>query len=185
MKKNRSDIRFDAALRKEIEELEPPFKELGTGMMARLDFHRNLILRNYKKYYKAGVTFSLAIPIGSALITWMMSESGKEAVHTLTNLPIETFGILLTILTIVNSVLRPAEEYLSSSHMLVRLHDWEMSLALEIPKSKDSPELLNHLFEIKDRELSKMGDALADSVFPQNVDKGFTPPGGRNTEGRR
>lgn len=169
MKKNRSDIKFDAALRNEIEELQSPLKELGAAMITRLDFHRNLIFRNYKKHYWGGVIFSLAIPIGSAVITWMMTTQGKEITETLTKVPAAVFGLLLTILTIINSVLRPAEEFISSSHTLVRLHDWEVSLALGIRKNKGNPDQLYHLLEIKDQELSKLGDAMADTVFPQNA----------------
>ena len=174
MKKNRSDIKFDAALRHEIEGLpETPLKELGEAMIARLDFHRSLLLKNHRKYYWGGAILSLAIPISSPAITWMMTDRGREIAETITMSP-AIFGLLLTILTIINSVLRPAEEFISSAHMLVRLHDWEMSLAMGIREKKGDKAQLYHFFEIKDQELSKLGDALADSAFPQ---QSATPDG--------
>ena len=168
MRKNKCDTEFDDALKHEIETLfDPSLKELGIAMIARLEFHRNLLLRNQGKYYWAGVFFRLAIPIGAALVTFT----------TIKMFPL-VLGLILTILTIVNSVLRPAEEFISSSHMLVRLHDWEMSLAVAIRNNKGNPDELYGLLQMKDQELSKMGDALADSVFSQTLPS----PQGRRPE---
>jgi hypothetical protein len=168
MRKNKCDSELDDALKHEMENLlDPSLKELGMAMLARLEFHRQLILRHHRDYYWAGVFFRLAIPIGAALVTFTTIEM----------FPV-VLGLALTILTIVNSVLRPAEEFISSSHMLVRLHDWEMSLAVALRNNKENVDELYGLLQIKDQELSKMGDALADSVFSQTLPN----PRGRRPE---
>jgi hypothetical protein len=79
-------------------------------------------------------------------------------------------GLLLTICTMVNSVFRPTERYISASHKLVDLHDWEMQFVLGLRKQHSEDYInLNDFLEGHDKKLSMLGAEIADQLFPEEI----------------
>jgi len=85
---------------------------------------------------------------------------------------VSLIALVLTLVTIVNTVFKPSENALLCAHTLVQLHDWETDLVAGLlstltaePKPGDA-KILEFLVR-KDKELSKIGVSLADRFSPQ------------------
>ena len=115
--------------------------------------------------------FSLLIPSTSSLLTLSVG-------NTMTSIEYlnQGIGVILTIITIINSVIRPAEKVIHSGHLLVILHDWEMDLIITLQKimrgKKEGDKYIDDLFDFlkkKDLLLSKIGAEIVDFESPTHI----------------
>ena len=166
------------AIKLEIEskkDMDQSLKKLLEAMKNRLVLHRVLVLKNKRLSNTIGAIMAWSIPIVSALITFLASlntPAGKQSTLYFINLLIPylpIIGLLLTILTILNSVYNPIEKSLAASHTLIRLHDWEMTLFNGLTKHKVNGHstLDNFLFDM-DKKLSTIGENIASLLVPKD-----------------
>lgn len=167
-----SDRYMLAALNVQMNRLPPDAQQLLKSLEARVAFHRQELLKKKSRNARFGFLFAWLIPITSAVTTTAISiqmllpEKYRQYV-------LAGVALFLTILTICNSVFRPAERATSSAHLLVQLHDWEMDLDAGLrrrPASSNDPnEDIVAFFMRKDRELSKIGIEVADQFSPKTT----------------
>jgi hypothetical protein len=177
-----SDQHLLAALNAESKNIPEDCEEarhLLKALEDRLSFHRHRLLKAKTRHGRFSFAFALIIPVGSAFVTWVMQP--PESLKYLADYS-SIFGGILTILTIINSVLRPTEKVLTAAHLLVQLHDWETDLAAGLskkllPEPKSVENGIMDFLLLKDRELSKIGTESADRLLPQ------TPHGGQEVSG--
>ena len=107
---------------------------------------------------------SLLIPISSAVLTFLASQKEVAIGY------IGQIGLGLTILTIINAVFRPNERYVTATHKLVELHDWEMKFVIGLRKEHSLQfKNLNGLLVTMDKDLSELGLDMADQLFPREI----------------
>ena len=161
------------ALRIEEKDLKnhPLLQQLIVAIEYRLLFHRENLQKTKKINSFLANCFSLLIPITSSLLTLSVGNT-MIPIHY----PNQWVGIFLTIITIINSVLRPAEKVIHSGHLLVILHDWEMDLIITLQKimsgKKEGEEYINDTFDFlkkKDLLLSKIGAEIVDFESPTHI----------------
>ena len=85
------------------------------------------------------------------------------------------FGLFLTILTIVASILKPYERCISAADVLIILSDWKIDLIVnwgnieseldEVQRKKSFYELLQR----KDQEISKVGEAMMENLILKGI----------------
>lgn len=110
-----------------------------------------------------GFAFGLAIPILAALVTFSMSsESGISQ-------PIgAVMGLLLTLLTIVNSVLKPDERFAKAVQSCIALNEWKLEFDIQSAEADITDEKAFHVMIQKmDKKLSEIGKAMAEGWIPQ------------------
>ena len=161
------------ALRIEEKDLKsyPLLQQLVEAIEYRLLFHRENLQKTKKRNLFLANCFSLLIPITSSLLTLSVG-------NTMTSIEYlnQGIGVILTIITIINSVIRPAEKVIHSGHLLVILHDWEMDLIITLQKimrgKKEGDKYIDDLFDFlkkKDLLLSKIGAEIVDFESPTHI----------------
>ncbi len=175
MKRKRSNSARDrylrAALRIEEENTPDPILiKILDAMEDRLTYHRSNLLKEKAFHSQLQNWFSVLIPILSALVTSLATLENKHCA--------ELAGFILTILTVINSALRPSEKSLNASYMLVRLHDWEMDLiiALQGLQGQEKEKTYAYL-KNKDSELSRVGAEIVDIMSPNRRSANFPDVG--------
>lgn len=187
----RSDRYLLAALNVQMSRLPPDVQQLLKSLEARVALHRQYLLKKQSRNATFGFVLAWLIPITSAVTTTAISLRlpNKQSVEY----GLAGLGLVLTILTILNSVFRPAERATNSAHLLVQLHDWEMDLDAGLrrrPASSNDPDqdIVAFLMR-KDRELSKIGIEVADQFSPKTtpepVHQGGTQQNGDKGAGQR
>lgn len=140
---------------------DPVFTKIIEAIEDRLVFHRDILMKSKRRYSFANTSLSILIPALSAVLTWATTAEFHDPQHL-----VGALGLLLTIITILNSVFRPTEKYLSASHMLVRLHDWEIELVTKLATISTNP--INEIYDYlkrKDHQLSELGADIVVQLF--------------------
>jgi hypothetical protein len=137
---------------------------LYDSLIKRYKFHKDYLEKSARKAANIGLKLRLAIPITSALVTFVSGIIG--ALPNAIPLYISYFsfsivpslGFFLTILTIVNSTKRPGEVYTCTNEALILLREWKFDLDATV-KELDKPEKakLCKLLREKDKKLSDVG----------------------------
>jgi hypothetical protein len=165
-----NDKKLLAALEIELKEHndDPVLWELVGALEERLNKHRHDNLKRKYQYKILGYVLTLLIPCYSAILTWVASVSN----HPLFANHIGLLGLFLTILTIINSGLKPSEKYITASHILVSLHDWEMDFVInfhiKIQNKNERDKLYEWLLQ-KDKALSKIGSEIVDRILALDI----------------
>ena len=143
---------------------DPGATQVLNALENRVALHRHLLLRSKRFHFWLGMILTPLIPIGSAALTYFATEK---------NTPIAAYvgliGLVLTVFTILNAVFRPNERYVSATHKLVDLHDWEMRFVIGLRKLRPDFNGLDDFLLDCDSELSKLGVDIADQLFPQQI----------------
>lgn len=144
---------------------DPVFRKVLDAIEDRLIFHRDMLIRSKRRYSWGNMALALAIPVLSATLTWATTANFEDPNHF-----VGMLGLFLTILTILNSVFRPTERYLTASHMLVRLHDWEIDLVTNLQDIQT--QQINEIYEFlkkKDHQLSELGADMVVRLFQKDA----------------
>ena len=142
------------AMRAQVEERfpdEPVFRGLVDAMERRVDYHRNKLRKTKQVSGIARAVFSWTIPILAAAVTALTTMPGEQY-----RAFAGWIGFAVTMFTVVNSTFRPSEQWLSSTHLLIRLHDWEMDLVVRL-RQVQTVQAAYELLAAKDAELSQVG----------------------------
>ena len=130
---------------------------------ARYSFHKEKAERHVTLFKPIGFTFGLAIPIFAAVVTFSISsESGVPQ-------PVAAvMGLGLTLLTIVNSVLKPDERFSKGAQYCIALNEWKLEFDIRAAEADTTDETAFHaMIQEMDRKLSEIGKAMAASWVPK------------------
>ena len=134
--------------------------KLLADLKARHEYHRKLVVKKTFIFKWMGYVMVLAIPILSAIWTAMPQFGVAATVLSLS-------GLFLTILTIINSTLKPQDRFLASTMQAIALEDWKTDLNRHLWElDDDDGKKFLALMERKDRELSDIGKAIANATLP-------------------
>ena len=134
--------------------------KLLADMKARHEYHKKLVEKKTCIFKWMGYIMILAIPIISAILTAMPQFGVAASVLSLS-------GLFLTILTIINSTLKPQDRFLSSTMQAIALEDWKTDLNRHLWElGDDEGKKFLALMERKDRELPEIGKSIADATLP-------------------
>lgn len=103
-------------------------------MLNRIQYHIELTSAQSRRYYIIYRSLQWGIPIISAILT--ISASGKAGASF--EAMAVWIGIIITILTSINSALLPGERFVSSSLYANKFSTFRTSLNLEIKKIEDN-----------------------------------------------
>lgn len=156
-----------------------PDRYLGQLLISinqRYEYHLSLAHKNRDRYRIAHYFLSFAIPLYSAFFTYITSNDIITSGRAL-----GAIGLVLTIMTIVASILKPHGRFIAAAQELIDLNTWKTdfidslgTLMLKIDNNDYQP--LYGLLKRKDLEMSKIGGALLDLVL--------TPSTGKEADGQ-
>lgn len=141
-------------------------------LIARIDLHKSGCLRGAGTSYRLGKFLVLAIPIISAMVTFLSASarvSSPIIAPSVSDWLVPSASLLLTLLAIVNSAFMPDYAYRVFSKALIELHDLEYGLHLDAQKFKDdaaSTDQLKTLLTAKNSELTEIGKGLLEVWTP-------------------
>ncbi|MDY0220887.1 MAG: hypothetical protein RBR67_07105 [Desulfobacterium sp.] len=129
----------------------------------RYSFHKEKAERHVKTFKLMGFVFGLAIPIFAALVTFSMStEFGtSQSVSAV-------MGLALTLLTIVNSVIKPDERFAKGSQTCIALNQWKLEFDIHAAEADTADEAAFHVvIKDMDKKLSEIGKTMAEGWIPK------------------
>ena len=129
----------------------------------RYAFHKEKAERHVAVFKPMGFVFGLAIPILAALVTFSMSaESGIGQPAG------AIMGLALTLLTIVNSVLKPDERFAKAAQNCIALNEWKLAFDIHSAEADTTDEKAFHaMIQKMDQNLSEIGKAMAEGWIPK------------------
>lgn len=134
--------------------------QILADLRARHEYHRALVEKKISVFKWMGYILILAVPILSAILTAMPQFGVQASLLSLS-------GLFLTIMTIVNSTLKPQDRFLSATMQAIALEDWKTDLNRHLCEIENGEEKkFLSLMERKDRELSDIGKAIANATLP-------------------
>lgn len=126
-------------------------------------FHKKNAEKAVTRFKPLGFVFGLAIPVFAALVTFSMRhESGIPQQLA------AVMGLALTLLTIVNSVLKPGERFTSAAHQCIAIHEWKQEFDIRVAETDTTDErAFRIMIREMDRKLSDIGKAMVENCLPQ------------------
>jgi hypothetical protein len=141
-------------------------RQLLISTHGRYDYHLAIAIKNHVFFRNSHYFLSFIIPIYSAFFTYMASNNILQSRSILGGI-----GLLLTIMTIVASILKPYERCIAAAQTLIDLNTWKTDFIIslgniqpEIGEPKNSS--LYDLLKRKDLEMSKIGAAMMEHLIP-------------------
>ena len=130
----------------------------------RYEFHSAAATKNRDLYGSAHYILTYAIPIYSAIFTYMASN---DIIKSRSQLGL--FGLVLTIMTIVASILKPYGRCIAAMQALIDLNTWKTDFigslsTLHLESDQPNTKSLYEFLKRKDLEMSKIGAALMDLI---------------------
>lgn len=144
--------------------------QLLIEIFGRYNYHLEIAKKNHKFFRNTNYLFSFLVPTYSAFLTYIISNEfiNSKAVLGL-------FGLFLTILTIVASILKPYERCISAADVLITLSDWKTDLIVNlgnIESELDEAQNKKAFYELlqrKDQEISKVGEAMMENLILKGI----------------
>ena len=144
--------------------------QLLVEIFGRYTYHMDIAKKNHRFFRNANYVFSFLIPTYSAVLTYIVSNDfvNSKAVLGL-------FGLFLTVLTIVSSILKPYERCISAADVLIILSDWKTDLIVNLgnielePDETQRSKALYVLLQRKDQEISKVGEAMMENLILKGI----------------
>lgn len=145
-----------ALLRKSLSDFQKTIED-------RYTFHKDKAERHVAIFKPMGFAFGLSIPILAALVTFAMSaESGIPQPAA------AAMGLALTLLTIVNSVLKPDERFAKAAQNCIALNEWKLEFDIRAAEADTTDEAAFHaMIQEMDKKLSGIGKSMAESFIPK------------------
>lgn len=136
-------------------------RRIVSDLIDRHHFHTGLAKDLNRRYKLLSPILLVFIPIYSAILSFLTTGIVSARV-------LGWCALLLTVATILNSIVRPDEKFVSSANVLVQLKDWEtdMALTLSVIHMRNREELVTFLRK-KSVELSEIGSSMAKTYLPQ------------------
>ena len=140
-------------------------KELAISILKRYLFHRYYAQKAHRNYETLSQILNILIPILSAILT-AIADFGLKYLWLL--------GLTLTIITILNSLLKPTEKFTKFAQARIRLQEWEVDFSIKLSAIlKDNPNRNNEytfdkLLEEKNEQLSGIVNNMADNWLPKS-----------------
>ena len=140
-------------------------KELAISILQRYLFHRYSAQKAHRNYETLSQILNIMIPVLSAILT-AIADFGLKYLWLL--------GLSLTILTILNSLLKPAEKFTKFAQVRINLQEWEVDFSIKLSTIiKDNPNLKNEytidkLLAEKNKQLSEIVNNMADNWLPKS-----------------
>lgn len=133
----------------------------------RYEYHLSVAIKNHVFFRNSHYFLSFTIPIYSAFFTFIVSNGLLKSQALL-----GAIGLVLTIMTIVVSILKPYERCIAAGEILILLSDWKTDLVIDLGKIKSESDetrqqSLYELLKRKDREISEVGKAMMENLMPK------------------
>jgi hypothetical protein len=129
----------------------------------RYVFHKEKAESHVNRFKPLGFFFGLAIPVLSALVTVAITYESTIPTYVSAGM-----GLVLTLLTIVNSVLKPDKRFVSAAQHCIALHEWKRDFDIRVAESDDADEKAFHaLIQEMDTRLSEIGKSMAEGWVPK------------------
>ena len=138
--------------------------QLLIGTYERYEYHLSIAIKNHVFFRNSHYFLSFFIPIYSAFLTYIVSNDLLKPII------LGAIGLLLTIVTIVVSILKPYERCITAGQTLIDLSTWKTDLIIGLgniqPELDESPKKsLYELLKRKDLEMSKIGQAMMENLI--------------------
>ncbi len=153
--------------------------QLLIEVFGRYNYHLEIAKKNHKFFRNTNYAFSFLIPTYSAFLTYIISNDLINSKPVL-----GFFGLFLTILTIISSILKPYERCISAAEALLALSHWKTDLIVHFGHLNDEldestkKKALYELLQRKDQEISRLGEAMMANL----ILKGVNVQGDKNQE---
>jgi hypothetical protein len=138
------------------------FRKFVADLIARHKYHTRLAEQLNSRYKTWTPLLLILIPVYSAILSFLTTGVIESKLY------LGLLSLVLTVATILNSIIKPAEKFISSAAVLVQLKDWEADLALGLI-SLDDKDLKSHTEFLgrKSTQLSEIGNSMARTYLPQ------------------
>lgn len=137
-------------------------KKFVTNLIARHKYHTGLAKDINFRYKWLTQILLVLIPVYSAVLSFLTTGIIESKLY------LSLFALTLTVLTILNSIFKPDEKFISSAALLVQLKDWEVNLALGLISLDDNDTKAHTKFlGDKSAQLSEIGNSMARTYLPQ------------------
>ena len=134
-------------------------------LLQRWDYHVNKVQTSRFLYNSTGWLLVFAIPILSAFITWATNGGN----WLLNGHPLGVLSLILTLLTLLSSVLKPLQRTTQADHQLVALYTWRYKLLCEVrAKLLASDSDFTAYLSARDAELSQIGNQMVNTLIPDD-----------------
>ncbi|AKG22536.1 hypothetical protein [Calothrix sp. 336/3] len=136
----------------------------------RYNYHLEIAKNNHKFFRNSNYFFSFLIPVYSAFFTYIVSN---DLIISKTILGV--LGLILTIMTIVVSILKPYERCIAAAEVLIVLSDWKTDLIVNLGNvelevdTNHKRQALYELLQRKDKEISQVGEAMMENLIPKCI----------------
>lgn len=153
--------------------------QLLIEIFGRYTYHLEIAKKNHRFFRNANYFFSFLVPTYSAFLTYIVSNDFITSKAVL-----GAFGLFLTLLTVVASILKPYERCISAADVLIILSDWKTDFIVNLGKieseldESQKSKLFYELLQRKDQEISKVGEAMMENL----ILKGITVQGSADRE---
>jgi len=140
-------------------------KELAISILKRYLFHRYSAQKAHRNYEILSQILNIMIPVLSATLT-AIADFGLKYFWLL--------GLTLTIITILNSLLKPTEKFTQFAQSRIRLQEWEVDFSIKLSailkenKNVSHEYTINKLLEEKNEQLSGIVNNMADNWLPKS-----------------
>ena len=140
-------------------------KELAISILKRYLFHRYYAQIAHRNYETLSQILNIMIPVLSATLT-AIADFGLKYFWLL--------GLTLTIITILNSLLKPTEKFTKFAQVRISLQEWEVDFSIKLSGIIKDNQNLNHeytigkLLEEKNQQLSVIVNNMADNWLPKS-----------------
>jgi hypothetical protein len=144
--------------------------QLLIEIFGRYNYHLEIAKKNHKFFRNANYLFSFLVPTYSAFLTYIISNDFISSKSIL-----GIFGLFLTILTIVASILKPYERCISAADVLIILSDWKTDLIVNLGSIEfeldeaQKKKVFYELLQRKDQEISKVGEAMMENLILKGI----------------
>ena len=145
--------------------------QLFISINQRYEYHLSLAHKNRDRNSFAHYVLSFAIPIYSAFFTYITSNDIIKPGRAL-----GAFGLVLTIMTIVASILKPHGRFIAAAQELIDLNTWKTDFigslsTLHLESDQPNTKSLYEFLKRKDLEMSKIGGVLIDLILTSSASK--------------
>jgi hypothetical protein len=139
---------------------EPVSHDPHQILLDRYDFQKSITEDTFRWQFRISRWLTLAIPILAAIVTFL---SGLGDALAYPNLVLPIAGLLLTVLTIMNSTWKPSERSVRLSEALIALADWQFDLEVEMKMRKPGEKETYEYLVKKNTLLSEIGRKMVET----------------------
>ena len=139
--------------------------QLVLDTYGRYEYHAGIARKNHVFFRNSHYVLSFLIPIYSAFFTYIVSDNLLNSPSTL-----GAIGLLLTILTIVASILKPYDRCIVAGNILIILSNWKTDFMIglagaQTEMNETQKGSLYDFLKRKDQDLSKIGESMMENLI--------------------